>query len=268
MSMFVGDSTLEVDGVRFRFGTAFGVSTDDEFCLAKPDDLTRDYLALMEEASGNIVELGIFQGGSAALTALVAHPQRIVVLDLSEPVEVLDRFIVERGIGDLLRPHYGVDQSDRLALARIMADEFGTEPLDLVVDDASHALGPTRASFEELFPRLRPGGRYLIEDWHWELKYGSQSLDADDPPDLAARLDRVTSITNGGNRILATLGMELVAAHAMAPDLIARVSFDGWWIVVERGPGEVDPASFRLMDLHRGLSSLILPDDGQIPGSS
>jgi predicted methyltransferase len=35
--------------------------------------------------------------------------------------------------------------------------------LDLVVDDTSH-LGPTRASFNTLFPRLRPGGVYVIED--------------------------------------------------------------------------------------------------------
>ena len=39
------------------------------------------------------------------------------------------------------------------------------EPLDLVIDDASHLYGPTMASFEVLFPRLRPGGLYVIEDW-------------------------------------------------------------------------------------------------------
>ena len=48
-------------------------------------------------------------------------------------------------------------------------------PLDLVVDDASHLYGPTKASFEILFPLLRPGGLYLIEDWAWDHwhEYGS-----------------------------------------------------------------------------------------------
>jgi len=263
--MFLSDDVLQVDGVRFEFGSPYGASTDDAFYLAKPDDLTRDYLALAEGAEGNIVELGIFQGGSAALMALVAKPARIVVIDLCEPVELLDRFIAERSLDAVLRPHYGVDQADRPALAAIMDDEFGDERLDLVIDDASHALAPTRASFEELFPRLRPGGRYLIEDWHWEVRFGFESLGDADAPDAADKLGKVLGITDLGAQVLAILGMELVAAHACSPDLISRVSFDGWWIIVERGPAEIDPDGFRLMDAHRGVASLLLPDPGQIP---
>jgi hypothetical protein len=36
--------------------------------------------------------------------------------------------------------------------------------LDLVLDDCSHLYEPTRASFNEPFPRLRPRGAYVIED--------------------------------------------------------------------------------------------------------
>src|SRR6185436_21011315 len=97
-----------------------------------------------------------------------------------DPVEELDRFIAERGLGDRLQAHYRTDQSDRPALARIMADAFGDEPLDLVIDDASHSLAPTRDSFEALFPLVRPGGRFLIEDWHWELTFSSGLLDGAD----------------------------------------------------------------------------------------
>jgi hypothetical protein len=46
----------------------------------------------------------------------------------------------------------------------IIATEFGAMPLDLVSDDASHLLRETRASFNALFPRLRSGGEYIIED--------------------------------------------------------------------------------------------------------
>ena len=40
--------------------------------------------------------------------------------------------------------------------------------LDLVIDDASHELHATKASFETLFPLPRSGGWYIIEDWIWE----------------------------------------------------------------------------------------------------
>jgi hypothetical protein len=45
-------------------------------------------------------------------------------------------------------------------------EELANE-LDFVIDDASHTYEHTRRSFEILFPLLRPGGLYLIEDWAW-----------------------------------------------------------------------------------------------------
>ena len=79
-------------------------------------------------------------------------------------------------------------------------------------------------------------------------------------------LDEILAITDSGSRVLAALGMELVAAHVLAPEIISRVTFDKAWIVVERGPADLDPASFRLRDVHRGLATLLVPDEGQIPG--
>lgn len=57
-----------------------------------------------------------------------------------------------------VRPYYGVNQADTVALERIVADEFQGQPLDLVIDDASHMLEETRVSFNCLFPKLRAGG--------------------------------------------------------------------------------------------------------------
>jgi hypothetical protein len=266
--VILSESTLEIDGVRFEFGTAYTATTDADFYLAKPPHLIHDYLALVEQAAGNVVELGIFRGGSAALMALAAQPKQLVVIDLCEPVDELDRFVAERGIGHRVRAHYGIDQSDRPVLAQIMADAFQGEPIDLVIDDASHSLGPTRDSFEELFPLVRPGGRYLIEDWHWELTFSSGLLDGADRPDEpgpTVGLDEILAITED-SRILAALGMELVTSHVLAPTVISQVTFNKDWIEVERGPAELDPTDFRLRDLHRGLAALIVPDESQIPG--
>jgi hypothetical protein len=45
--------------------------------------------------------------------------------------------------------------------------EFQAQPLDLIIDDASHEYEISKMAFEELFGYLRPGGKYVIEDWGW-----------------------------------------------------------------------------------------------------
>jgi hypothetical protein len=38
---------------------------------------------------------------------------------------------------------------------------------DIIIDDASHNYPLSLASFNGLFPLLRPGGVYVLEDWGW-----------------------------------------------------------------------------------------------------
>jgi hypothetical protein len=73
--------------------------------------------------------------------------------------------------------HFSISQSDREILEQIVRDELADE-LDLVVDDASHTYEGTKASFKFLFPLLRPGGIYVIEDWSWAHGPRCQAPDA------------------------------------------------------------------------------------------
>ena len=50
-------------------------------------------------------------------------------------------------------------------LARIAAAAPG---YDVIIDDASHASPHQQLAFRHLFPRLRSGGLYIIEDLHWQ----------------------------------------------------------------------------------------------------
>jgi len=61
----------------------------------------------------------------------------------------------------------GVDQADAARLSGLLDRYFSDRTVDLAIDDASHLYGPTRTAFEVVFPYLRPGGIYLIEDWGW-----------------------------------------------------------------------------------------------------
>ncbi len=162
---------FRVDGVEFVESYLPGPTTGP-FHIRKHRALVEAYATLLDEFhGGDVVELGIAQGGSLALLALLAAPRRAVAMELSPArIDRLDALVAERGLGESIRAHYGVDQGDAGRVLQIVRDELGAAPLDLVVDDASHLLAPTRASFDALFPLLRPGGLYVIEDWNWQHK--------------------------------------------------------------------------------------------------
>jgi len=117
----------------------------------------------------NVFELGIFDGGSLALWNECLAPRKLVAVDLSErgDSDYFRRFIEAKGLQDRVKTYWGVDQADTTTLRKIVEREFDS-PLDLVIDDACHFYGPTKTSFETLFPFLREGAVYVIEDWPWE----------------------------------------------------------------------------------------------------
>ena len=57
---------------------------------------------------------------------------------------------------------------DMEARDQIAAVAAAIGPLDIVIDDASHASHHQQFAFLELFPRLARGGLYVIEDLRWQ----------------------------------------------------------------------------------------------------
>lgn len=166
--------------------TIHAVNTSDvRFFLAKNRPLVKNILNRADaQPAKNIVEIGIFKGGSVALYALVYKPTRLVGIEYAtKRVEALDNFIAKRGIADSVRLHYGVDQSDRARVRNIIEEEFGGEALDLVVDDGSHHYEKTKSSFETIFPYLRHGGEFVVEDWGWAHLAGKPSFSGPRPFD-------------------------------------------------------------------------------------
>lgn len=50
------------------------------------------------------------------------------------------------------------------------------QPFDIILDDASHASFHQLKAFEMLFPHLKPGGIYIMEDLHWQPPEIEKSL--------------------------------------------------------------------------------------------
>jgi hypothetical protein len=139
------------------------------------------------------------------------------------------QFVNTQPLADRIRSYWGIDQSDRETLTRIVADEF-PNGLDLVFDDASHVAETTRASFEVLFPRLHPGGFYIIEDWawlHWLNTLRPQVPNREAPTYLVH---------------------ELVEALGSSPSPIAQLIAQQGFVAIERAP-ERCAEPFRLHDV-------------------
>jgi hypothetical protein len=176
-----------------------------------------------------MVDVGVYKGGSAVLYHKLFAPTKLVALELNtKPVRRLDQY-VERQADRSLVIAYGVNQADGAALDRICTEEFGDQPLDLVIDDGSHLYAETRATFQALFPRLRPGGLYIIEDWswahwpgdYWQTQRGGKYFRDKDP--------------------LTNLLIELVLLCGSSPQIVSSVRVEPVLFYVERGPEALAP---------------------------
>jgi predicted O-methyltransferase YrrM len=223
------DSTLDIGDVSFLVTwdpERWEDSTGERFTLIKARPMIDRYAALAASlAPRRIFELGTWQGGSTVLFHHLYRPQRIVSLDWRSAPKALCEYIARHGLASEIRLHTGVNQADAGALTRIVSDEFCNEPLDLVIDDASHLLQETTASFNTLFPRLRPGGIYVIEDWGWAHWPGVWQT-AESAYALSAALT--------------TLVFQLVMVSASRPDVVAEVVVSKDLVLVTRGQAPLD----------------------------
>jgi hypothetical protein len=215
------------------------VSTGSHFLLAKERKQVEYYYGLVADLGPrNIVELGIYQGGSTAFFAALSKPRKMVAIELEEnPAPALQQYVADKALDGVVSTHYGVDQSDVAALRRIVETEFEGEQIDLVVDDASHQLVPSRASFNTLFPHVRPGGIYVLEDW--ALLHIGWCRPGDQP--------------------LSLLGFELLMSVGGRGGVIESVEINQYVIAVKRGSAEVDPETFDIGSCYNDESRKLVP---------
>jgi cephalosporin hydroxylase len=178
-----------------------------------------------------IFELGIQRGGSCVFFQSLSEADKLVAIEISDkPVPAVDEYIAKNKLEDTLRPYYGVDQADMARLREIVSKEFKGEEIDLVIDDASHFLDETRNSFNALFPYVRPGGAYVIEDWPW----AHAKIDGlDDGSALWPEREPMTKLI-----------FELILACPSTHSYIDQVVIDRNSATVWRGKNKIEPEGF------------------------
>lgn len=215
----------------------YALKTDEErVVLLKDKRGLADYEKVLAGVlPRNVLEFGIFQGGSPALFSLWLELEKFVGIDIAPPVAAFDTLCRRHRLERTIHSHYGVSQTDQAAIESIIRQEFATTPIDLIIDDASHLYGHTKRTFEIAFPFLKPGGCYVIEDWGWAHW-----------PD---------SPFHQGQTALSLLVMELIMLSASRADIIEEIRVFPSFAFVIKSPDAPVLTDMKLDELYskRGL---------------
>tara|TARA_R100000951_G_scaffold105429_1_gene99223 strand:- start:667 stop:1299 length:633 start_codon:yes stop_codon:yes gene_type:complete len=120
------------------------------------------YLDQFRELEFNLLEIGVFDGGSARMWKEYFPKATIVALDIDPRCKEYEEERLHIRIGD---------QTDQEFLSKVVG-EFGH--FEVILDDGGHSSLQQIVSFETLFPLLTPGGLYFIEDMHTSYVKGSR----------------------------------------------------------------------------------------------
>ena len=113
------------------------------------------HFARFKGADVNVVEFGVYQGGSLQMWKHYFGPKsRIFGVDINPHCKQAEEERIQVIIGN---------QEDRSFL-RTLARELPR--IDILIDDGGHWPKQQIATFEELFPAIQPNGVYLCEDIH------------------------------------------------------------------------------------------------------
>jgi SAM-dependent methyltransferase len=223
---WTGSEVFQTPNFKFKLSTTdyTGKTSSDEVNFLKDQNFIDIYKRLaLNNSFINILEIGFFQGGMPIFLADMIGPKKIVAVDINPATDALQSLVKDKGLSKTIEYIGNVDQNNTELIRNIVETRFDNEPLDLIIDDCSHFYDPTKRCFEQLFGYLRPGGKYVIEDWGWthwpKEQWQSES----------SYFHNKTSMTN--------LIFELVMAAASAEGLISNVEIaSGACVVVTRGP--------------------------------
>lgn len=142
-----------------------------------------------------LLEIGIFAGQSLKMWAEYFANSSIMGCDILEDSFIKAERIVCRQL----------DQSSRAALANFR--ESHEEGFDIIIDDGSHVMRDQQITLAMLFPLVKPGGWYVIEDIHTSMGgsekcYENYGLNRDLSNSTADMLERFTESKEIGSPYL------------------------------------------------------------------
>jgi hypothetical protein len=121
-------------------------------------DIYDRYFTPLRDKQLNILEIGIDRGYSILTLRDYFINSQIYAIDCLDKSHLSgDRFIFNIG-----------DQADR----NFMQHLFRGIEFDIIIDDGGHGMEQQQVTLEEMLPRLKSGGIYVLEDLHTSYEYG------------------------------------------------------------------------------------------------
>lgn len=235
---WIDENTFSLKGHLFTVDMSWvgrAESSEEKYVIVKNKTYIDSYLEQLGYPFKNIVEVGFFEGGSSVFLDLLYNPEKLVCVDRrADELLPVSNYIKNNHRADNFKMLYGFDQADTEKWNAVLDKEF-PDQIDLVVDDASHQYDLTKKTFSVLFPRLKSGGVYVIEDYGWA--HDSRYQDKDH--------------TWYKNKALSNLIFELTMLSASRADIIKSIYINrGLCFIVKGG---IKCETKELFDLERYL---------------
>ena len=152
--------TESLNSIAARF--ADGTNAATKLAAGKIYDLYEFYLREWADRPITLLELGVHSGESLKTLATYFKNGRIIGIDIND-----------RGADFSSYPNVTFVMADQRYGARLaeICATHAPDGLDVIIDDASHYGTWSLMSYNSLFPFLKPGGYYMVEDWgtgYWD----------------------------------------------------------------------------------------------------
>ncbi len=188
-----------------------------------------------------LLEIGVQNGGSLELWADYL-PANSTIIGVDIDPRIGDLKFDKPGITALV-----ADATDPAAIDRALGDAR----FDIIIDDGSHLCSDVCATFELLFPRLEPGGRFIIEDLHCSY-YPSHGGALRGPGSSIEFLKRLVDALNADHLPDGAAPVEEVDGLRAYNKSLARISFFDSVAVVEKLPREKERHYRRILSGETG----------------
>lgn len=190
----------------------------------------------------DVLELGVMKGGSCAFFEALLRPKNHLAIDvyqfqgdglseLRDAVAKSDR---------AFQIDYETDQTNIERIKDLWRSMTGKDSVafDLIVDDASHSYPLSLKSFNGLFPLLRPGGVYALEDWgwaHWNGPWQDEQHGDFKDPSLSNLVVHAAFAVTGGSGMVESVRVTPNAAFITRGPAVAPAGYDVTDTYVNRG---------------------------------